>query len=215
MLHELTYTALLCQEFQRCFDHDVLCLHQPAVAHSTNYHPSFYFVSSNLRLLLVADFENDDFEVGKVETFGYCMAIVNKMGSSKLFIAMPYSGNKFRMYVCFSRNPLSGKSQLFRCAKSIQSDRHEMRLFISKLIFAVKKISNCTVESFQVEPQCGLILTTPINAMQPAMFMNLMKSCTNFMIKGFFKLYDRRVLPDKEGLCIRLGVSYVHPEDKT
>lgn len=203
--HKLSYTAILCQEFQRCFDRTVLCLHQPYVKHShTGCRPDFYFVSSNLRPLLVSDFKMEKFDIAKVETFGYCMAIVNQIGCSKPFIAMPASKKIFSMYLCFSRIvPLSGKSQLLpiEICKVDPKDSLQMRGFINTLIFAIKNISNFTIESFQVQPQPELILTTPLNA------HNCVYECNEMV----YKLYDKWCLSDKEDLRVSLGVSYLEP----
>ena len=87
--YEANFTALICQELQRCFDHEVLCLHQAVIRHPpNNAKPDLYFVSKDLTPLLVADCKLEDFKCAEIETFGYCMAILNEV-SSKPVIAMP------------------------------------------------------------------------------------------------------------------------------
>ena len=73
---------------------------------SLKYNPNhcrldLYFASNEMRPLLVGDFKLDDFEYAKVQTFGYCMAIVNEACGIP-FIAMPCTRKQFVMYVCFS-----------------------------------------------------------------------------------------------------------------
>ena len=56
MEHEPSFTAFLCQEFQRCFGRKVICLHQSAIKYQTMHcRPDLYFTSDKLRPLLVSD----------------------------------------------------------------------------------------------------------------------------------------------------------------
>ena len=59
----------------------------------------------------MSDFKFDDFEHAKVKTFGYCIAIVNKIGGMP-FIAMPCTRGRFVMYLCFAKNDIFKKSSL-------------------------------------------------------------------------------------------------------
>ena len=101
---ESSFTAFLCQEFQRCFHREVICLHQATIKHNPNHcRPDLYFASNEMSPLLVGDFKLDDFGYAKVQTFGYCMAIVNEVCGIP-FIAMPCTSKQFVMYVCFSEH---------------------------------------------------------------------------------------------------------------
>ena len=138
--YEVNFTALICQQFQRCFDHEVLCLHQAVIRHPPNHaKPDLYFVSKDLTPLLVADFKSEDFGSAEIETFGYCMAIFNVI-SSKPVIAMPCTKKKIIMYICFSQtSPFSSESSLLpiKICEINPKDGNEMREFIKLLISAI------------------------------------------------------------------------------
>ena len=138
--YEVNFTALICQQFQRCFDHEVLCLYQAVIRHPPNHaKPDLYFVSKDLTPLLVADFKSEDFGSAETETFGYCMAIFNVI-SSKPVIAMPCTKKKIIMYICFSQtSPFSSESSLLpiKICEINPKDGNEMREFIKLLISAI------------------------------------------------------------------------------
>lgn len=202
--YESSFTAFLCQEFQRCFGYEVVCLHQAIIKHPPNHcKPDLYFVSNKLRPLLVGDFKSDNYECAKVETFGYCMAIANE-NSGIPFIAMPCSERQFVMYVCFSETtPLFTKSSLIpiKLFEANPQDSNEMKQFIKCLMFGIDMISKYPVKPFEVEPRIGLILTIPLNRSKRVYKSN----------NTVYKLYDKRELHDKEGQRIDLDISYLQP----
>ena len=204
--HESSFTAFLCQEFQKCFG-EVICLHQATIKHKpNNCRPDFYFASEKLRPLLVGDFKPFDFESAKVQTLGYCMTVANEI-SGKPFIAMPCTKELFVMYVCFSEcNPLSQESSLLPI-KIFQADpknSDKMKQFIKVLIFAINELSSYNPDKYEVEPQKGLKLTDRLHYSRRVYKKD----------KKVYKLYDRDELHDKEEIRLNLGFSYLKPERK-
>lgn len=67
--YEVTYSAMLCNKLQQCFDHTICCMHQPSIKHSpNNCQPDLYFVSDSERPILLADFKKEDYDVAVRET---------------------------------------------------------------------------------------------------------------------------------------------------
>ena len=78
-----------------------------------------------------------------------------------------------------------------------------MRRFIKLLIFAVEKITECSVKPFGAELQKGLILSTPLNVSR----------CVYKCNGTVYKLCNKKMIyPDHEGQHISLGISYLKLE---
>ena len=127
---------------------------------SLKYNPShcrldLYFASNEMRPLLVGDFKLDDFEYAKVQTFGYCMAIVNE--------------------VCVKNSSLPP----IKMFEADPKDSNQMKQFIKVLMFAINTISIYYCVEFEVEPQRGLILTTPFYMVLKE-FISQIKRSINF-----------------------------------
>ena len=117
------------------------------------------------------------------------MAIVNEICGIP-FISMPCTRKQFVMYVCFSEHIPLLKNSLLLPIKMFEADpkdSNQMKQFIKVLMFAINAISMYYSVKFKVEPQRGLILTTPFYMVLKE-FISQIKQSTNFTTEMNLKI---------------------------
>ena len=213
-LPEETYTSILSsalQDFLKPVKHS--CFHQCTLYDKS--FPDFYVASMQSSLpewpKLIGDFKKDSMDKAEVETFRYCLSMVNKSAKVYPLLAMPCTRKKFYLTLCVPE--AEGKLAYIKIVEANVDDEDELAHFFAIMRRGVTSL----------EPR--LFSNNPINPIEFKLIHGLTLSVKKKLNHRVFHISDDRVYkmyegtlygkPNKKLIVERLGADYLPHMDVT